>query len=159
MNVFEKIKEKLKEKSVIVATSEEYWDNPQNGECVEEAVFLKSAISIVNQIAEEFATDTNVGNKDGWIPVSSGKLPEEPKAINDDIEDMILDGKLKEYNVTIQGATKATTLYYAGDGYWYDDTTQDYYPVTAWQYLPSAYEPPGEPNWQNHMMNRFMREN
>lgn len=113
-------------------------------------------IRLVKKLAEEYLADNNVGNNDGWIPVSSGKLPEEPK-VTDDVEDMILNGRMKEYNVTIQGAKKATTLYYAGDGYWYDDTTQDYYPVTAWQHLPSAYITPAEQNWQNHMMNRFIR--
>ncbi|WP_373262101.1 hypothetical protein [Hungatella hathewayi] len=45
----------------------------------------------------------------GWIP-GNVRLPEEP---NSDIE-------MIEYNVTIVGALKSTTLIYAGHGEWHD---------------------------------------
>lgn len=72
--------------------------------------------------------------KAGWIPCSE-RLPEEPEK-TDDVEESIYSGRLSEYNVMIKGAEKATTLYYAGDGYWYDEVSQEYYPVTKWQPLP-----------------------
>lgn len=96
----------------------------------------KQAMSIVQEVAKEYATDTNVGSN-GWIPCSE-RLPEEPEK-TDDIEESIYIGRLTEYNVMIQGAKKATTLYYAGDGYWYDEASQECYPVAAWQLLPEPY--------------------
>ena len=80
--------------------------------------------------------------KDGWIPCCE-RLPEEPER-TDDVEESIRLEKLNEYNVMISGAEKPTTLYYAGDGYWYDEASQDYYPVTVWQTLPEPYNPKGE---------------
>ena len=76
-----------------------------------------------------------------WIPCSE-RLPEEPEELpteDDFIEEMILDGKFKEYNVTIYGAEKATTLYYIGNGEWYDEASGEYYKVIAWQPLPESY--------------------
>ena len=76
-----------------------------------------------------------------WIPCSE-RLPEEPEELpteNDFIEEMILDGKFKEYNVTIYGAEKATTLYYIGNGEWYDEVSGEYYKVIAWRPLPEPY--------------------
>ena len=36
-----------------------------------------NTIEIVNEVAEEFGTDIYVGSNDGWIPISSGNLPDE----------------------------------------------------------------------------------
>ena len=46
--------------------------------------------------------------------------------------------ELKEYNVTIKGATESTTVGYAG----YGECVRDgiYYNVVAWQPLPDAYK-------------------
>lgn len=57
--VFERIIDQLKAESVIVD------DDAGN-----------RAVEIIEQAAEEFATDTNVWNN-GWIPCNSGKLPKE----------------------------------------------------------------------------------
>lgn len=65
--VFEKIKERLKEKSFMVATSKSFWSSPQNGAYVENVVTFQNAIEIVNQVAEEC--------NDGWIPCSE-RLPQ-----------------------------------------------------------------------------------
>lgn len=64
----------------------------------------------------------------GWIPVSEW-LPEEPS-----------QGKLPEYIVTIRGASEATTLIYAGDGYWWDPIEGERYAVSAWMPMPEAYK-------------------
>mgnify|MGYP003291196795 CR=1 FL=1 len=69
---------------------------------------------------------------DGWI-LCSVKMPEEPETGMRDIE------CLQEYNVMIEGADAATTLYYAGDGEWYDFITEAFYKVIAWQPLPQPY--------------------
>lgn len=68
---------------------------------------------------------------DGWIPVEEG-LPEVP----DDIEDEYCP----EFNVTIKGASCATTLKYSPDGTWFDDSGQVYV-VIAWRPLPEPYRP------------------
>ena len=67
---------------------------------------------------------------DGWIPVKK-ELPPEPPEYVDDEDD------LEEYIVMIDGATRPTTLSYAGDGTWWEDGT--YYPVIAWQSMPEPY--------------------
>lgn len=67
---------------------------------------------------------------DGWIPVSK-RLPEVPEGTEDD--------DCPEFNVTIKGANKATTLKYAPDGTWFDDSGE-VYNVIAWQLLPEVYK-------------------
>ena len=52
---------------------------------------------------------------DGWIPVEE-RIPEVP----DDMEDEYCP----EFNVTIKGASRATTLKYSPDGAWFDDSGQ-----------------------------------
>ena len=61
---FEKILERLEREIAGKPTPDEY----NNG--------INRAYSIVNEVSEEFATDTNVGTN-GWIPCSE-RLPEEP---------------------------------------------------------------------------------
>ena len=66
---------------------------------------------------------------DGWIPVEE-RIPEVP----DDMEDEYCP----EFNVTIKGASRATTLKYSPDGAWFDDSGQVYV-VIAWRPLPDLY--------------------
>lgn len=68
---------------------------------------------------------------DGWIPVSK-RLPEVPEGTE--------DFYCPEFNVTIKDASKATTLKYAPDGTWFDDSGE-VYNVMAWQPLPEPYRP------------------
>lgn len=67
---------------------------------------------------------------DGWIPVSE-RIPEVPEGTE--------DVYCPEFNVTIKGASKATTLKYAPDGTWFDDSGE-VYNVIAWQLLPEPYK-------------------
>lgn len=67
---------------------------------------------------------------DGWIPVSK-RLPEVPEGTEDD--------DCPEFNVTIKGADKATTLKYSPDGTWFDDFGE-VYNVEAWKPLPEPYK-------------------
>lgn len=75
-----------------------------------------------------------------WISVNE-KLPPEP--VNqvdtlDKIMEAIEAEELVEYLVVIDGAKKATTLYYTGDGEFFDAVTQDLYLVIAWEELPGV---------------------
>ena len=83
------------------------------------------------------------GIKDiGWIPCHE-RLPEEPEKIPEDdeeLEDMYLSEKIKEYIATIKGASKATTLHYVGENKWIDISTRECYEVVAWQQLPEPYK-------------------
>ena len=76
------------------------------------------------------------GKNDGWIPVEE-RLPEVP----DDMEDEYCP----EFNVTIKGASRATTLKYSPDGAWFDDSGQVYC-VIAWRSLPDPYKKIQEEN-------------
>ena len=87
--------------------------------------YTERAKGIVEEIIHK-----HMGN-DGWIPVEE-RLPEVP----DDIEDEYCP----EFNVTIKGASRATTLKYSPDGTWFDDSGQVYV-VIAWQPLPEPYRP------------------
>lgn len=75
-----------------------------------------------------------------WISVNE-KLPPEPvRQVNtlDKIMEAIEAEELVEYLVIIDGAQKATTLYYTGDGEFFDAVTQDLYPVIVWKELPGV---------------------
>ena len=61
---FDKILDRLEREIAGKPTPDEY----NNG--------INRAYQIVQEVAEEFATDTNIGNN-GWIPCSE-RLPEEP---------------------------------------------------------------------------------
>lgn len=94
---------------------------------------MMCAVAIVNKLAEEY--------NNGWIPCSE-RLPEEPKdklIFKADFEKAILSDDVKEYNVTIKGASLPTTLYYVGDGCWWDEKIEDFCCVIAWQPLPEVY--------------------
>ena len=99
-------------------------------ECTSEDHYIKKAW--------EHCLDRVVGiirkhMNDGWIPVEDG-LPEVCRKIEEDSE-------CPEYNVTIPGAEKATTLKYSpADETWFDDLGY-VYPVIAWQPLPEIYHP------------------
>ena len=71
------------------------------------------------------------GRKDnGWIPVEK-KLPE----VQEGLEDMYCP----EFNVTIKGAERTTTLKYSWDGTWFDDYGT-VYNVIAWQPLSEPHK-------------------
>lgn len=77
-----------------------------------------------------------------WIAVKDMLPPEPIKPVENLAKriDSLEEGELEEYLVTIKGAVKATTLYYTGNGKWWDAITQNFYPVVAWSRLPEAYK-------------------
>ncbi len=74
-------------------------------------------------------------DNDGWIPCDE-RLPE----VDADIDETWEDDDCPEYNVTIKGASEATTLKYSPDGDWFD-ANGCVYNVIAWQPLPEPYRP------------------
>lgn len=84
---------------------------------------LKRIFKSVHELFRDY-----MNNDNGWIPVEV-RLP-------DPVDDK--EYCCPEYNVTIRGATKATTLYYGPDGTWFDDN-ENPYDVIAWRPLPEVY--------------------
>lgn len=99
-----------------------------------EVLFALGATGIATEIEETIRSHMNHNGDDtemdSWIPVSE-RLPEVPEGTEDD--------DCPEFNVTIRGAEKATTLKYAPDGTWFDDSGE-VYNVIAWQLLPEVYK-------------------
>lgn len=118
---FEKILERLEESYIDCFHQGDYKFNNA----------IDKAEQIVREVAEEFATDTNVGTN-GWIPCSDG-LP--------DIEADVL---ITLRNLDIYTGFRAST-----DGYFYvEGTDEGYIPfdnVVAWQPLPEPYL---HPDWK-----------
>ena len=96
---FEKILERLEREIAVKPTPEEY----DNG--------INRAYSIVQEVAEEFATDTNVGTN-GWIACSD-RLPERKK--------QSFGNKQKRTNVLVtlrNGVVKEMTYEFATKEFW-----------------------------------------
>ena len=134
---FEKIKERLEEKSL-------------GGMGCPQWIPLESAIEIVNPVADEYGKYINVPGNDGWIPCSE-RLPE--------------DGDCRFYMCIVENHEDDVPMFCQfeeeyGFGYWqdiYDEyslgfldseflTNEElgYEKVIAWQPLPAPYQPKGE---------------
>ena len=86
-------------------------------------VAYKNALEIVKQVAEDFATDTNVGSN-GWIPVAE-QLPETEKWV-----------------IGFTGGKRIVPTFYE-NGEWNNNYG---YPmneneIIAWHQLPETYQP------------------
>ncbi len=156
MNVLEKILEKqeleaikdlMEENEKCLNQCEGACGSAKNGVCNCSDGILVQAIRKMQDYLS-VVTDTNVGK---WIPVNE-RLPEVPEGTE--------DAYCPEFNVTIKGADKATTLKYSPDGTWFDDDGV-VYKVTAWKPLPEPYrsqpEQQPEPNWRQRMMDHFQK--
>lgn len=120
--VFEKILERLDEASVLRANSKEYFNNPQNGEYVDDVVLMKDAIKIVNEVAEEY--------NGGWIPCSE-RLPEAGKRY-------LVSAIWKDKDFEKSAVYDAV---YGSDGLWHSYNYEPVsYKVIAWQPLPEPFK-------------------
>ena len=130
---FEKILDRMDKASVLRANSKEHFNNPQNGEYVDDVVLMKDAIKIVNEVAEEY--------NGGWIACGE-RLPEEK---------LCEDGKYdpsEKVLIQLDNEEMFTSRYWShrhskdSDDFekWID--LPDYYQdrVVAWQPLPEPYE-------------------
>ena len=69
-----------------------------------------------------------------WIPVTE-RLPDQWEFI----EAYVRHAYAADFLVTIEGADKATALYYSQTGVWFDETGEPY-KVVAWMPLPAVYK-------------------
>ena len=141
MNVLEKILEEItKEKNSYEA--DHAWNYSKG---------LEYAKEIIRQHMND-AMDTNVPTKDGWIPVEE-RLPNEREFQ----EAYCRNHYAAEFLVTIEGATKPTTLYFKNNS-WFDEE-RNYYKVIAWRPLPEPYKPKKDKTaaGKEHIMSRFMK--
>lgn len=134
---FEKILERLERDIAGKPTPDEYNDG------------INRAYSIVREVAEEFATDTNVGTN-GWIACSE-RLPEECVPVNV----TWINRNPEPYYAKIKDVPfSATAVYYNSKWYWYSSTCVDYLreygkndfdlidkdiDIISWQPLPEPY--------------------
>ncbi len=121
--VFEKIKAELEE--VAVRTKKDIDVSFYYGK----RHAYKTAIKIVNRIAEEYLPDTNVGNN-GWIPVE--------ECLPDNSEYILLS--FANFSIPLVGRYEEDSdggAFYVGDE---EDScvSQDLF-VNAWQPLPEPY--------------------
>lgn len=70
----------------------------------------------------------------GWIPTTE-RLPDQREFI----EAYVRHAYAAEFLVTIEGADKATTLYYFQTGVWFDEQGEPH-KVVAWMPLPERYK-------------------
>ncbi|MDO5362842.1 MAG: DUF551 domain-containing protein [Eubacteriales bacterium] len=127
MNVLEKILEEIEERRGFRETLVKY--EKKNGTIVD-VERNRCALEELDIVERIIRSHMGGVENDGWIPVSE-RLPEVPEGTEDD--------DCPEFNVTIKGADKATTLKYAPDGTWFDDYGE-VYKVIAWKPLPEAYK-------------------
>lgn len=69
----------------------------------------------------------------GWISTAD-RLPNQREFI----ESYVRSAYAAEFLVTIDGADKATTLYYSQTGVWFDEQGEPY-KVVAWMPLPEVF--------------------
>lgn len=129
---FEKIKERLENaKGVAFLTLANTGDSMKDVVYDEVMVYMNTAIEIVNQVAEEYGKDINVPGNDGWIPVSSGKLPD--------------NGKRCWVTYEWANGTLHVDEDYLIEGKWFETEDEA---VKAWMYnyveKPEPYQPKGE---------------
>ena len=148
MNVLEKILEEIEGKMILVATSKEHYNQPQNGKYVEEVITIKDAENIIRSHMDEvpkcgecsrrkqYMQGYKDGKKDdGWIPVEE-RLPEEN------------DGKYYPMlNVSTSYGAVKWGFYRVRDKEWYiysemhgELIKAEDKEVIAWQTLPEPYK-------------------
>lgn len=140
MNVLEKILEEIQGKMILVATSKEHYNQPQNGKYVEEVITIKDAENIIRSHMDEvpncegcsrrkwYQKGFEDGKKDGdWIPYTSQNIPRKKGLYLVTCDD-------EEYPVKRMRFKKEDEY-----GLWYDDYGIYDDVILAWQPLPEPY--------------------
>ncbi len=137
-NLFDKIKIKLWKNTELA--------RPVGWSTKQEIIKFDTMISILDEVAKEYATDTNVGSN-GWIPCSE-RLPEEHETMfaklkGTDKWDPAMFSKMSDdVNVTVEfdnGERKTMTLH-TNDGKWNTNYRIANFKVIAWQPKPEPYQ-------------------
>lgn len=107
------------------------------------AMGFKVAISIVNELAEEY--------KGGWIPCSE-RLPQESEPVGTLCE--VVNVMLKNGIVTSGWCNRYLEKWYVLDHYHDYPLPYEYKDVIAWQPLPQPYKPQKN-EWKDAVMKHF----
>lgn len=104
---------------------------------------IEEAIEIVDQVAKEFADDTNVGHKNGWIPFEVREADEEDKETYEGVEFMLC-GKLPEEDEEIlvtykNGYVDIDTFLREGYECYLDSGCDFVTEAVAWMSKPKGY--------------------
>lgn len=113
-------------------------------------ITFENAIEIVNQVAEEYGTDINVGSNDGWIPCSE-RLPEDGDCgfymciVENHEEDLPMFCQFEEeYGFGFRHDIYDEHTLGFVDSEFRTNEELGYEKVIAWMPLPAPYKPKGE---------------
>ena len=144
MNVLEKILEEIDKKADYYETDEQGREHVRMVDMVDVEEIIISNMDDCKTFEFDFtgvkSFDCQCGRhyvntcNDGWIPVEE-RLPNKREFQ----EAYCRNHYAAEFLVTIEGATRPTTLYFKNNS-WFDKE-RNYYKVIAWKPLPEPYRP------------------
>ena len=144
MNVLEKILEEIDKKADYYETDEQGREHVRMVDMVDVEEIIISHMDDCKTFEFDFtgvkSFDCQCGRhyvntcNDGWIPVEE-RLPNKREFQ----EAYCRNHYAAEFLVTIEGATRPTTLYFKNNS-WFDEE-RNYYKVIAWKPLPEPYRP------------------
>ena len=148
---FEKILDRLEEELIplnqeITSYELKDTDNPKYIYAVGRSNALTDFKYDIKQLAEEFATDTNVGNN-SWIPTKTRPMTDEEKEYyseylfedNGFIYECPLPNDGQEVLITSNYGSVDKTTFYTDCGNYFENY-EDYDEVIAWKPLPQPYK-------------------
>ena len=154
MNVLEKILEEIEERIKRLNEADNMCRvNAERNRNFESMKYFQSLMFATERtesvIGDIIHSHMDEAENDGWIPVEE-RLPEVPEGLADEY--------CPEFNVTIKGAERTTTLKYSWDGTWFDENG-NVYNVIAWQPLPEPYKSKKTipVAGMDHIMSRFTK--